>query len=169
MIFTILLLLVLFIFAIAFIPPAIKYKRLTGRWSWQKAPEPKYRTETVINYLADTENADRFYKYYQTDLEENDEYNRTARELKEDYDYEKVWRYEPFELPYRLEGSDVYSQLGDEWLKVGRLKKNADLNGKTKLYFYVNEYKYVTEDGIEREKGDHYFGIETKREVEISH
>ena len=30
-----------------------------------------------------------------------------------------------------------------------------------------NEYKYVTEDSIEREKGDHYFGIEVTKTVTL--
>lgn len=122
-----------------------------------------YRTITHINYLADTENADRFHRYHQTDLEESEEYHRSAKDLKEDYDSEKVWRYEPYELPFKLEDREVYAKLEDEWIRVGRLKKDVDLNGTLKLYLYINEYKYVTEEGIDRETGDDYFGIECRR------
>lgn len=129
--------------------------------------EPRYSITTDLYYLADTENADRIFKYYREDLEENDEYNRSAKELKEDYDHEKVWKYEPLELPFKLEGREVYTELDGEWVKVGRLKKTADIEGgELKLYLYPNEYKYVTEDEIEKEKGEHYFGIECRKKKE---
>lgn len=127
------------------------------------AESNRYRTISTINYLVDTENADRVLDFYKEDMEESEEYYRTAKELKEDYDNEKVWKYEPIEIPFKLEEKEVYAQLDDEWVKVGRLKKTADLNGELKLYLYVNEYKYVTEDSVEKEKGDHYFGIECRR------
>lgn len=132
-----------------------------------EAPKPRYSITTDLFYLVDTENADRVMKFYKEDLIENDEYYRTAKELKEDYDHEKVWKYEPLEIPFRLEGREVYAQLDDEWVKVGRLKKTADIEGgELKLYLYVNEYKYVTEDSIEKENGDHYFGIECIKKKE---
>lgn len=129
--------------------------------------EPKYSITTDLYYLADTENADRVYKYHREDLEENDEYHRSAKELKEDYDHEKVWKYEPLELPFKLEGREVYTELDGEWAKVGRLKKTADIEGgELKLYLYPNEYKYVTEDSVEKEKGEHYFRIECRKKKE---
>ena len=128
---------------------------------------PRYSITTDIYYLVDTENADRVYKYHREDLEENEDYFQSAKELREWYDNEKVWKYDPLELPYKLEGREVFTQLDDEWVKVGRLKKTADIEGgELKLYLYPNEYKYVTEDSIEKEKGEHYFGIECRKKKE---
>jgi len=123
------------------------------------------RPRTILNtyYLVDTENADRVRKYYKEDLVENDEYYQSAKELKEYYDHEKVWKYEPIEIPFKLEGRDVYTNIEDEWFKIGRVKKTANMNGEVvACYFYIKEYKYVTEDCVEKEKGDDYFGIEVK-------
>lgn len=131
----------------------------------KKETKPKTRTVTNIYYLVDTENAERVRKYYRQDLEENDEYFQSAKELKEYYDHEKVWKYEPFEIPFKLEGRDVYTNIEDEWFKIGRLKKTADIEGKLTCYYYVNEYKYVTEDSVEKEKDEDYFGIEVKKQV----
>lgn len=127
--------------------------------------KPKTRTTMNIYYLVDTENAERVRKYYNQDLEEDDEYFQSAKELKESYDHEKVWKYEPVEIPFKLEGRDVYTEIEDEWFKIGRLKKTADIDGKLTCYFYVNEYKYVTEDSVEKEKGDDYFGIEVIKTI----
>ena len=131
----------------------------------KKEPEPRVRIIRDVNYLVETENADKIYKIVKDDLDENPEYSNTAKELREFYDHEKVWKYEPYELPFKLEGKYVYAQLGEEWLKVGRLKRGADLDGELTLYLYPNEYKYVTQDSIEKEKGDHYFGIETTKTI----
>jgi len=131
----------------------------------KKQEEPRKWTIIDTNYLADIENEDRFVSYYKDELEENDEYNRPARELKEDYDHEKVYKYEPYEIEFMLDGHQVYGMLGDEWVRIGRLKKNARTDGELKCYLYVNEFKYVTEDEVIKDKGYPYFGIESKRIV----
>ena len=133
----------------------------------KEEPKPLVRTITEINYLADTENADKIYKLIKDDLEENPEYSNSAKELREYYDHEKVWKYYPYELAFKIEGKEVFAEVNDTWYRVGRLKRNADLNGNHVLCFYANEYKYVTEDSIEREKGDHYFGIEVTKTVTL--
>ena len=114
-------------------------------------PKPLVRTITEINYLADTENTDIIYKLIKDDLEENPEYSNSAKELREYYDHEKVWKYYPYELAFKIEGKEVFAEVNNTWYRVGRLKRNADLNGNHVLCFYANEYKYVTEDSIEKE------------------
>lgn len=121
--------------------------------------------ESVYHWVIDTQNADKFLKAYKQDLEENDDYYLSAKELREDYEGEKVYKYEPLELPLKLEGKDVYSYIDEgEWIKVGRLKKNADIDGKLTLRLFPNTYKYVG-DTIEKETEDSYFGIEVKRNI----
>ena len=64
-----------------------------------------------------------------------------------------------------MEGKEVYTDLDGEWIRIGRLKKTADIDGKLTCYFYVKEYKYVTEDSVEKEKGDDFFGIEVIKTI----
>lgn len=130
-------------------------------------PEPKKRIITEIVYLKDIENGDRFFKELKEELSENDEYDRPTRELKEDYDHEKVYRYEPEQLDYRIEDRQVYAMLNGEEFHVGRVKKGVDVPPDALLFFYPNVYKYVKPDEISKESGDHYFGLEIKKEVGI--
>lgn len=145
-----------------------KQKGAKKVYKTQTETEPRQRTMLNTYYLVDTENADRVRKYYTEDLVERDEYYQSAKELKEYYDHEKVWKYEPVEIPFKLEGRDVYTNIEDEWFKIGRVKKTANMNGEVvACYFYVKEYKYVTEDYVEKEKGDDFFGIEVKTTITI--
>ena len=133
----------------------------------KKKEEPRKAVITEVNYLVDTENADKIYKLIKDDLEENPEYSNSAKELREYYDHEKVWKYYPYEMAFKIEGKEVFAEVNGTWYRVGRLKRNADLDGIQVLCFYVNEYKYVTEGSIEREKGDHYFGIEVTKTITL--
>ena len=133
----------------------------------KKEEKPRIRHITDVVYLIDTENEKRVRKYYNEELVENDEYYQSAKELKEYYDHERVWKYEPVEIPFKMEGQEVYTELDGEWIRIGKVKKNADLDGKLTCYLYVKEYKYVTEDTVEKEKGDDYFGIEVEKTVTL--
>lgn len=125
------------------------------------------KTTWHYEWIVDEENVEKFYKAFKKDFEENDEYYRSAKELKEDYSDEKVYKYEPYELPLKMENKDVYSYIEDgEWVKIGRVKKTADIDGKLKLYLFPNTYKYVTEDSVEKETDDSYFGLKVIQLVE---
>lgn len=134
-------------------------------WPFKKKEEPRVRTITETYWLVDTQHADEFFKAYEEDLVENDDYDLSAKELKEDYEGEKVYRFEPLELPVRMENRDVYSCIEDKWMKIGRVKKTADLNGKITLYLYPNIYKKVWKDEIEKVSDDSYFGIDVTKIV----
>ena len=134
-------------------------------WPFKKKEEPKARTITETYWLVDTQHADEFFKAYEEDLVENDDYDLSAKELKEDYEGEKVYRFEPLELPVRMENRDVYSCIEDKWMKIGRVKKTADLNGKITLYLYPNIYKKVWKDEIEKVSNDSYVGIDVTKIV----
>ena len=118
----------------------------------KKAVKTAPKIKSIYHWVIDTENADKFEKAYKHDFIENDDYHLSAKELKEDYCNEKVYQYEPMILPLKLDGLDVYSYIDkDEWIKVGRLKKNADIDGKLILRLFPNTYKYVTENSVEKE------------------
>ena len=131
-----------------------------------KPTEEKPKYKYVISYLNDAKNEDRFVKAYKPEFEENDDYHLSAKELKEDFYDEKVYRYMPFELPYKIHDQVVYSQIGDEWLEVGKLKKGVKLDDFATFYLYPNEYKYVTEDSVEKENDGAYFGFYYKKPIE---
>lgn len=127
---------------------------------------PRYRTETNTYWVVDCDCAEKYLRFYRDELEENDDYNLSAKELKEDFCDEKVYKFEPLELPLKMEGLDVYSYRDkEEWEKIGRLKKTSDINGELELYLYPNTYKYVTEEGIDRETEDSYFGVTVTKKV----
>lgn len=158
-------LLIVFLFCVTMlIVGAIKRKK--DREQQSKPKGPTTRTITENNWLVDSENAEKILKLVKNDLDENDDYHLSAKELKEDYEG-KVYRYEPYELPFKLEDRTVFAEVEGEWYRVGRLKKTANLEGTQRLYLYVNEYKYVTEDSIEKEKDDPYFGIECTKVVNL--
>lgn len=128
-------------------------------------PLPRYETKTY--WVVDCDVADKYVRFYKEDLEENDDYNLTAKELKEYYTDEKVYKYEPLELPLKMEGLDVYSYRDiDEWERIGRLKKTSKTDGEMVLNLYPNIYKYVTEEGVSRETDESYFGVTVTRKVD---
>ena len=104
------------------------------------------------------EMAEKFLKYYRDQLEENDDYYLSAKELKEDFAEEKVYMYEPLELEFRREEKKIYAKMDDKYYYVGSLKKDYEKCLLT-LYLYPNIYKYVGET-IEKEKGDPFFGVD---------
>lgn len=127
---------------------------------------PKYRTETNTYWVVDCDCAEKYLRFYRDELEENDDYNLSAKELKEDFCDEKVYKFEPLELPLKMEGLDVYSYREEnEWEKIGRLKKTSDINGELELYLYPNIFKYVTEEGISKETDESYFGVTVTKKV----
>ncbi len=127
---------------------------------------PRYRTETNTYWVVDCDCAEKYLRFYRDELEENDDYNLSAKELKEDFCDEKVYKFDPLELPLKMEGLDVYSYREEnEWEKIGRLKKTSDINGELELYLYPNIFKYVTEEGISKETDDSYFGVTVTKKV----
>lgn len=122
-------------------------------------------TETA--YPVDQENAERFFSFYKEDFDENDEYDLPAKELKEDYEGEKVYRYDPYQLDYKIEEGQIFAKLDDEWIHVARLKKTQSIPEDALFFLYPNVYKYVTEDEISKETGDPFFGFEYKKKVGI--
>ena len=132
-----------------------------------KPTESKKLTYDEYLWLQDTEEiGNKFYNAYKEDLEENDDYFMTKKEiLDEYYSGDKIYKYEPFSLPYKVEDGKVYSYIKeDEWLYVGSLKKR-DLakylrSKKAELYLMPNFFKKVfSDDSVETDHGDTYFGM----------
>lgn len=143
-----------------------KQKKAEAERIEKVASMPRYRTETNTYWVVDCDCAEKYLRFYRDELEENDDYNLSAKELKEDFCDEKVYKFEPLELPLKMEGLDVYSYRDkEEWEKIGRLKKTSDINGELELYLYPNIFKYVTEEGVSKETDDSYFGVTVTKKV----
>lgn len=144
---------------------------LIGRKRKQKEAEtPLPVREHIITetaYPVDQENAERFFSFYKEDFDENDEYDLSTKELKEDYEGEKVYRYDPYQLDYKIEDKQIFAKLDDEWIHVARLKKTQSIPDDALFFLYPNVYKYVTEEEVSKETGDPFFGFEYKKKVGI--
>ena len=141
-----------------------------------KKKEPvvvKPRTYQEYLWLVDSEDiGNKFFRAYKEDLDENDDYSQTKKEILEYYDYgEKIYKYEPYELPFKVENGEVFSYIKeDKWIKIGRLKKTQikkyEQSSCTCLYLMPNYYKKVYDDEIETDHGDCSFGLEVTLPVE---
>ena len=148
------------------------FKNIEKTPSREKPIEPAEPAETrKLTYdeylwLQDTEDiGNRFYRAYKDDLEENDDYHMTKKEILEDYyDGDKIYKYEPFLLPFKVEDGKVYSYIKeDDWVCVGTLKKRDiakyERSRKSELYLMPNYFKKVYDDEVEADHGDTYFGL----------
>ena len=175
---------ILFILAIVFpIASLIKAfgkdaKKIAGKSKTNetetKAEEPA-RPRTIQEYLwlMDTEDiGNKFVRAYKEDLEETDDYHMTKKEILDEYYYgDKIYKYEPFSLPFKVEDRKVFSQLEDgEWTFVGNIKKRDiekyEKSIRTELYLMPNYFKKVIdEETVETDSGDSYFGLEVTIEM----
>lgn len=131
-----------------------------------EAPKERFEYETL--YLADIENGEKFERAYKEDFDENDDWHCTKKELIEDFWEERVYRYEPYELPLKIEGDQVYSWIKeDEWIRVGRIKRTdkSKLDGEVKLFLYLNIYKYARGEEVIKQSGSPYFGLTVKKTI----
>ena len=130
--------------------------------------EPIYKSSYV--FLRDTETiGNKFVRFYKEDLQENDEFYRSNKDLKEDYYNEKIYQYEPLEVPYKIDGDQVFSYMKkDEWQFVGRIRETQmfliEKSIETKLFLMPNTYKRVGDGYVQKESGDAYFGLLVKVE-----
>ena len=144
----------------------------TNSWVSTK-PTPKPTSYTEYLWLQDTEEiGNKFFNAYKEDLEENDDYHMTKKEiLDEYYDGDKIYKYEPFSVPFKVEGNKVYSFIKEnEWICVGTIKKREiakyEQSTHTDLQLMPNYFKKVEDDSVEADHGDSYFGLEVTLPVE---
>lgn len=130
------------------------------------------RTIQEYLWLMDTEDiGNKFYRAYKEDLEENDDYHMTKKEILDEYYLgDKIYKYEPFSLPFKVEDRKVFSQLEDgEWTFVGNIKKRDiekyEKSIRTELYLMPNYFKKVNDETVEADSGDSYFGLEVTIEM----
>ena len=131
----------------------------------KQAPTKRYIEYTV--YPVDQVNADKFFNFYKQDLDENEEYDWSNKELLEDSYDDKVYRYDPFKLNYKVEDGNVYAEMDGEYILTGRLKKtDLDRIDGGNYFLYPNIYKKINDESVVKESGDHYFGFYIKKEAD---
>ena len=155
--------------AYSVISKVLKPKTKTAPIRTEPKVEEPARPKTIQEYLwlMDTEDiGNKFVKAYKEDLEENDDYHMTKKEILDEYfDGDKIYKYEPFSLPFKVEDGKVYSYIEDEkWMYVGSIKKREiakyEQSKKTELYLMPNYFKKVNDETVEADSGDSYFGLE---------
>ena len=155
--------------AYSVISKVLKPKTKTAPIRTEPKVEEPARPKTIQEYLwlMDTEDiGNKFFRAYKEDLEETDEYHMTKKEILDEYfDGDKIYKYEPFSLPFKVEDGKVYSYIEDEkWMYVGSIKKREiakyEQSKKTELYLMPNYFKKVNDETVEADSGDSYFGLE---------
>lgn len=127
--------------------------------------KPKPVTNTGMIYPSDQQYAEEFFNAYKKDLNKTDWYTLTAKELKEDFEGEKVYKYYPYKLDYELRGCDVYAPLKKEMVKIGTVtEEQAKIIQKDygSLRFFANIYKEVY-DTVEIIEDDPLFGFYVRK------
>ena len=145
--------------------PAVTKKTTEDTEKTRNKPKPY----TKLIYLYDGEEAERFFKAYRHDMDEDDDYFLSNKELKEDF-YDNVYRYFPYQLPFKIENErDVYSWISeDEWIFIGKVSRQdlQYLNDSKyqQLFLYANIYKYVTDENVEKIEDDPFFALKVRVE-----
>ena len=141
------------------------------------AAEPiVYKPKVIMEYLwpvCEENVGNKFYRAYKDDLDENDEYSQTKKEILEGYydSGEKIYKFEPLSIPFKIEEDKVFSYIDeDKWILVGTLKKK-DMRKlakatKTELFLMANYYKQVYSNDVVTDSGDSYFGVEVTLPIE---
>lgn len=128
----------------------------------------KYKT-TTKHYILDSQDPELIKEYIQAYDEQilvREEYNYRTKRLTDEFYGEKVDRYRPAYLPFKIEGNEVYSyRTKNVWEKVGEF--SGELLDKTDLLLNMNQYKEVRNIKIEKVKGEPYFEIVTTRSVKL--
>ena len=144
----------------------------TNTWVSTK-PIERPKTYTEYLWLMDTEDiGNKFFRAFREDLEETDEYHMTKKEILDEYfDGDKIYKYEPYSLPFKVEDGKVYSYIEeDKWIYVGSIKRKEiakyEQSTKTDLQLMPNYFKKVNDETIESDHGDAYFGLEVTLPIE---
>lgn len=129
-------------------------------------PMPKY---TYDNFDFEWYEEDAINKYSKMtdELYLNDEYDRSKKELLEDYYFnDKVYRYEPTDFPCTIKDGFVYDS---DDLLIGKVK-DYDLQFlnnyvSSDIVYHHGKNKYIGEEDVYIDKGFNYFTYRIKKVV----
>lgn len=127
--------------------------------------KPKPISNSGMIYLAEQEHEEEFFETYKKNFNATDWYKLTKKELKEDFEGEKVYKYYPYTLDYEIVGNDVFAPLKGTNVKIGTLTDEqieiVKADGGV-LNLYQNIYKEVYDD-VEIIEDEPFFGIYVKK------
>lgn len=142
---------------------------------FKKKPQKEYKPIPRIDYEYfdfEYENSDAESKYLKKtdELELNDDYDMSKKEMLEEFIYEdKVYRYLPTEFDAYLKDGLIYDLDGTEIGKV----KDEDIGyltdyDKLEIVFYHGKHKFIDFDDetVYVEKGFNYFRYRIKKVVQ---
>lgn len=132
-------------------------------------PMPKY-TYDNFDFEYYEEDALKKYSKMTDELDLNDDYDMTKKEMLEEFVYQnKVYRYLPTEFDAYLKDNLVYDE--DNFL-IGKVKDN-DIKKltdyiKLEIIFHHGKHKYIDfeDEAVYVEKGFNYFTYRIKKEVQ---
>lgn len=131
----------------------------------QAKPKRKvYRTvRTIMIYPDDQERAEDFMRCYKPN--KTDWYTLTKKELIEDHNGEKVYKYYPANVPHKFEDNEVLSKLKGEWVRIGTVteeEKQEIIDNHGMLTLFGGTYKEVYDD-VEIIEDDPFFGFKVQK------
>lgn len=135
--------------------------------------KPTYRNITNDFNILDLDDnvAKNYYRSIIDELELNDDYQLSKKELLDEYmDGDKIYKYLPYDdYKIKLENYDVYVSIDDEYHKLGSITDKAQpyIDDAKKMYltFYHGEYKIIKDDDVLKDKHDSYFKFNIVREI----
>ena len=126
--------------------------------------KPKRKSyRTVMIYPDDQERAEDFMRYYKPN--KTDWYSLSKKELIEDHNGERVYKYYPENIPHKFEGTEVLSEMKGEWYRIGTItedEKEEIIKYNGTLVLFGGTYKEVYDD-VEIIEDDPFFGFKVRK------
>ena len=145
------------------------FKKKDNKPAEVKTPvrEPEIAPQSVPKRVWESKKArvdliDGVLKKMEITRDENDDYTLKKKELIEDFEGEKVWKYEPYEFKeWRIEETNVFvkDEYGEEYLigTIGpRIAKDilAEQPDKPDMMLFGGKYKWVTDEDVGTDEAD---------------
>lgn len=140
-----------------------------------KPVERNKKTYLICNELTiykQNENvAQKYLEYIRDDLEPNEEYSYSNKQVLEDCDLDlKIFKYEPYETDdFKIEENKIYIKIENEYSLYGEINNNElekiEDADKCNLIFYEGSFKYIEDDEVLKSNYKPYFKLQTIKKV----
>lgn len=115
--------------------------------------------------------AQKYLEYIRDDLEPNEEYSYSNKQVLEDCDLDmKIFKYEPYETDdFKIEENKIYIKIENEYSLYGEINNNVlekiEDADKCNLIFYEGSFKYIEDDEVFKSNYKPYFKLQTIKKV----
>ena len=115
--------------------------------------------------------AQKYLEYIRDDLELNEEYSYSNKQVLEDCDIDmKIFKYEPYETDdFKIEENKIYIKIENEYSLYGEINNNElekiEDTDKCNLIFYEGSFKYIEDDEVFKSNFKPYFKLQTIKKV----